>query len=46
MLNVFRHSGFEMSSTTEYGTVTLRFGIGLTEAYRVAPPHAEIRRGK
>ena len=36
MLNVFRHSGFEMSSSTEYGTVTLRFGIGLTEAYRVA----------
>ena len=36
MLNVFRHSGFEMSSNTEYGTVTLRFGIGLTEAYRVA----------
>jgi GNAT superfamily N-acetyltransferase len=36
MLDVFRHSGFEMSSNTEYGTVTLRFGIGLTETYRVA----------
>ena len=36
MLNVFRHSGFEVSSNTEYGTVTLRFGIGLTKAYRVA----------
>jgi GNAT superfamily N-acetyltransferase len=36
MLDVFRHSGFEMSTNTEYGTVTLRFGIGLTEAYRVA----------
>ena len=36
MLDVFRHSGFTMSTDTEYGTVTLRFGIGLTEAYRVA----------
>jgi GNAT superfamily N-acetyltransferase len=36
MLNVFRHSGFEMSSNSEYGTVTLRFEIGLTESYRVA----------
>lgn len=36
MLDVFRHSGFKMSTNTEYGTVTLSFGIGLTEAYRVA----------
>jgi GNAT superfamily N-acetyltransferase len=36
MLGVFRHSGFEISSNTEYGTVALRFGIGLTESYRVA----------
>jgi GNAT superfamily N-acetyltransferase len=36
MLGVFRHSGFAVSTTTEYGTVSLRFGIGLTEAYLVA----------
>jgi GNAT superfamily N-acetyltransferase len=36
MLNVFRHSGFEISSNTEYGTVALRFEIGMTEAYCVA----------
>ncbi len=36
MLDVFHHSGFVMTSNREYGTVTLRFGIGLTEAYRVA----------
>ena len=29
-----------MSTNTEYGTVTLRLGIGLTEAYRVALPTA------
>ncbi len=36
MLDVFRHSGFELSTKIEYGTVWLRFGIEMTESYRAA----------
>ena len=36
MLDVFHHSGFDMSSKVEYGTVWLRFGIAMTESYGVA----------
>ncbi|MFZ0251435.1 MAG: GNAT family N-acetyltransferase [Acidimicrobiales bacterium] len=36
MLDVFHHSGFDVSSTIEYGTVFLRFEIGITDSYRVA----------
>ena len=36
MLDVFHHSGFDVSSKIECGTVCLRFGIGITESYREA----------
>ena len=36
MLDVFHHSGFDVSTKIEYGTVWLRFGIEMTESYRVA----------
>ncbi len=36
MLDVFHHSGFDVSSSVEYGTVWLRFGIAMTESYRRA----------
>jgi GNAT superfamily N-acetyltransferase len=36
MLDVFRHAGFPVTSGVEYGTVTLRFPIAPTEAYRTA----------
>lgn len=34
MLDVFHHSGFQVSSTIDCGVVWLRFGIGMTPAYR------------
>jgi len=33
MLDVFHHSGFDVSSKIDYGTVSLRFGIEMTESY-------------
>jgi len=36
MLDVFHHSGFDMSTKIDYGTVWLRFGIEMTESYRMA----------
>jgi hypothetical protein len=36
MLGVFHHAGFPVTSSVEYGTVTLRFPIEPTEAYRAA----------
>ncbi len=36
MLDVFRHAGFPISSGIDYGTVTLRFPIELTEQARAA----------
>ena len=36
MLDVFHHSGFDVSSKIECGTVLLRFGIDITESYRDA----------
>jgi hypothetical protein len=36
MLDVFRHSGFEMSTDIDCGTVSLRFGIRVTESYCAA----------
>jgi GNAT superfamily N-acetyltransferase len=36
MLDVFHHSGFEVSSKIECGVVSLRFGIEMTESYRAA----------
>ncbi len=36
MLDVFHHSGFDVSTRIEYGTVWLRFDIALTESYGVA----------
>lgn len=44
MLDVFRHSGFPVSSSVEYGTVTLRFPIDLTVNYRAALAERESRR--
>lgn len=36
MLNVFQHSGFEITTKVEYGTVWLWFGIELSETSRAA----------
>jgi GNAT superfamily N-acetyltransferase len=36
MLDVFAGSGFPVSTTTEYGTVNVRFSIRSDEAYRTA----------
>jgi GNAT superfamily N-acetyltransferase len=36
MLNVFGHSGFPVTSTTEYGTVSIRFPIASDHAFRSA----------
>ena len=36
MLDVFHCSGFDVSTKINYGTVSLRFGIGMTESYRGA----------
>jgi len=44
MLDVFRHSGFAVSSSVEYGTVTLRFPIVPTDAYRAALRDRETSR--
>jgi len=44
MLDVFRHAGFPVSSSIEYGTVTLRFPIQLTDDYRAALAAREATR--
>jgi GNAT superfamily N-acetyltransferase len=44
MLDVFRHSGFPVSSSVEYGTVTLRFPITPCEEYRAALAQREETR--
>ena len=36
MLDVFHHSGFDVSAKMEYGTVSLRFDIKITESYGAA----------
>ena len=36
MLDVFHHSGFDVSTKIDYGVVWLRFGIEMTESYRAA----------
>jgi GNAT superfamily N-acetyltransferase len=33
MLDMFHHSGFDVSTKIDYGTVWLRFGIEMTESY-------------
>jgi GNAT superfamily N-acetyltransferase len=44
MLDVFRHAGFPVTSGIEYGTVTLRFPIEPTDAYRSALAAREATR--
>src|SRR5271165_1727118 len=44
MLDVFRHAGFPVTSSIEYGTVTLRFPIALTDDYRAALASREAMR--
>jgi len=44
MLDVFRHAGFPVSSGVEYGTVTLRFPIALTDDYQAALAGREATR--
>jgi GNAT superfamily N-acetyltransferase len=44
MLDVFRHAGFSVTSGIEYGTVTLRFPIALTDEYRAALAAREATR--
>ena len=36
MLDVFHHSGFDVSAKMEYGTVSLRLDIKITESYHAA----------
>lgn len=45
MLDVFHHSGFPVNSSIEFGTVTLRFPIDLTDTYQFALAQREARRG-
>lgn len=44
MLDVFRHAGFPVTSSVEYGTVTLRFPIEPTDAYEAALADREVSR--
>ena len=44
MLDVFRHAGYPVSSGIDYGTVTLRFPIALTDEVRAAIGAREERR--
>lgn len=44
MLDVFHHSGFPVSSSVEYGTITLRFPIERTDEYRAALADRETSR--
>jgi GNAT superfamily N-acetyltransferase len=44
MLDVFHHAGFLVTSRIEFGTVTLRFPIALTEASERALDAREARR--
>jgi GNAT superfamily N-acetyltransferase len=44
MLDVFRHAGFPVESSIEFGTVTLRFPISMTETYETALAQRESRR--
>ena len=44
MLDVFRHSGFPVITSVEYGTVTLRFPIEPTDAYRAMLADREASR--
>jgi GNAT superfamily N-acetyltransferase len=44
MLDVFHHSGFPVSSSIEYGTVTVRLSIEATEAYKCALAKRESTR--
>jgi GNAT superfamily N-acetyltransferase len=44
MLDVFHHSGFPVTSSVEYGTVTLRFPIEATDDYRAALDDRETSR--
>jgi GNAT superfamily N-acetyltransferase len=45
MLDVFRHTGFPVTSSIEYGTVILRFPIAPTDEYLAALAAREARRG-
>jgi len=36
MLDVFHHSGFDVATKIDFGTVSLYFGIDMTESYRDA----------
>jgi len=44
MLDVFRHAGFPVTSSVEYGTVTVRFPVAATDAYRAALADREAQR--
>jgi GNAT superfamily N-acetyltransferase len=44
MLDVFRHAGYPVTTTVEYGTVTVRFPLELTDAARRALEAREASR--
>jgi GNAT superfamily N-acetyltransferase len=44
MLDVFRHAGFPVTSSVDFGTVSLRFPIAVTDAYRAALDAREASR--
>jgi GNAT superfamily N-acetyltransferase len=44
MLDVFRHAGFPVTSSVEYGTVTLRFPVAATDSYLAVLADREAQR--
>ena len=44
MLDVFRHAGYPVTSSIEYGTVRLRFPLAVTDASRAAVEAREETR--
>jgi GNAT superfamily N-acetyltransferase len=46
MLEVFHHAGFPVSSSVDYGTVTVRFPISPCESYRAAHSRREAERSE
>jgi len=46
MLDVFHHAGFPVSSSVDFGTVTVRFPIDLCESYRAALARREAERAQ
>jgi GNAT superfamily N-acetyltransferase len=46
MLDVFHHAGFPVSSSVDYGTVTVRFPIASSDTYQAALSRREAERSQ